>query len=99
MQLGQCGLLERLGGLEPGRAQFARRPTQDPRPRAFGAVDTVAEAHQSFAAAAATEPGSMRIAFSKQPPSPRQLVAWLSQQARGIGVTNRSFELSADIRL
>ena len=49
-QLRERGALERLGDLEAGRAELARRAPQHARPRVLGAVDAVAEAHQPLAA-------------------------------------------------
>src|SRR5204862_12328 len=48
-QLGQRGLLERLGDVEPRRAGLARRAPQHRRTRVLGAVDPVAEPHKSLA--------------------------------------------------
>ena len=50
LQLGQRGLLERLGDLEARRAELARGAAQHARARVLGAVDAVAEAHQPLAA-------------------------------------------------
>ena len=50
LQLGERGLLERLGDLEARRAELARGAPQHPRARVLGAVDAVAEAHQPLAA-------------------------------------------------
>ena len=50
LQLGQRGLLERLGDLEPRRADLARGAAQHAGARILGAVDAVAEAHQPVAA-------------------------------------------------
>ena len=50
LQLGQRGLLERLGDLEARRAELARGAAQHAGARVLGAVDAVAEAHQPLAA-------------------------------------------------
>ena len=49
-ELGERGLLERLGDLDARRAELARGAAQHPRARVLGAVDAVAEAHQPLAA-------------------------------------------------
>ena len=49
-ELGERGLLQRLGDLEARRAELARRAAQHARARVLGAVDAVAEAHQPVAA-------------------------------------------------
>ena len=48
-QLGQRGLLQRLGDLVPRGVELARRTAQHPGARVLGAVDAVAEAHQALA--------------------------------------------------
>ena len=50
LQLGERGLLERLGDLEALRADLLRGAAQHAGARVLGAVDAVAEAHQPLAA-------------------------------------------------
>ena len=49
-ELGQRGLLERLGDLDARRAELVGRAAQHAGARVLGAVDAVAEAHQPLAA-------------------------------------------------
>jgi hypothetical protein len=49
-QFGQRRRLERLGDLEPWRAELACGSAQHASPRVLGAVHAMAEAHESFAA-------------------------------------------------
>ena len=48
-ELGERRVLERLGDVEPRRAELPRGAAQHARPRILGPVDPVAEAHQTLA--------------------------------------------------